>query len=121
MYLLTRPAILLRIEGAAALAIATYLFAQTSGNWALFLILLLVPDVGMLGYVRGTRLGSTAYNAFHTYAAPAALGTIGLATNTALLVTLALVWAAHIGMDRLLGFGLKYAHAPFRETHLERV
>lgn len=121
LFQLTRPAALLRIEGAFALGLATFFFWRSDGNWALYALLLLAPDIGMLGYVRGSRVGSAAYNLFHTYAMPAALGTLGTVTNTTLLVWLALIWGAHIGMDRLIGYGLKYPWAPFKETHLDKV
>ncbi|HET8568420.1 MAG TPA: DUF4260 domain-containing protein [Candidatus Limnocylindria bacterium] len=121
MYALTRPGALLRIEGAFALGIATYLFWRTDGNWTLYALLIVAPDIGILGYLRGSRLGSAMYNFFHTYAVPAALGVAGTLTDTALLVSVALVWAAHIGADRMLGYGLKYAFTRFMDTHLHRV
>ena len=121
MLTLARPAVLLRIEGAFALALATFFFWRADGSWALYALLLLAPDIGMLGYLRGSRVGSAAYNVMHTYALPAALGTAGTLTGSTLLVSLALVWAAHIGMDRLVGYGFKYPWASFKETHLDRV
>ena len=71
----------------------------------------------MLGYLRDPRTGALTYNLAHTYIAPFALAVIGYFLATPLLLALATVWAAHIGLDRLLGYGLKYATA-FRDTHL---
>jgi hypothetical protein len=85
-----------------------------------FVVLLLAPDIGMLGYVRDTRVGAAAYNLFHTYLAPMLAGAAGVVTGTTLLQSLALIWLAHIGGDRALGYGLKYP-TTFKDTHLQRL
>ena len=74
----------------------------------------------MLGYLGGPRFGAAAYNAFHSYPLPAALGIVGLLAGAPLAVGVALVWFAHIGMDRMLGYGLKYPIG-FGDTHLGRL
>ena len=90
------------------------------GSWWLFLLLLLVPDASMLGYLGGPRFGAVAYNAFHSYPLPAVLAAFGLLGGFPLALVVALVWFAHIGMDRTIGYGLKYPTA-FEDTHLGRV
>jgi hypothetical protein len=45
---------------------------------------------------------------FHTYAASGLLAALGLLAGSSLVVSVALVWFAHIGFDRMVGFGLKY-------------
>lgn len=114
------PTLFLRIEGAVLLALATFLYVRKEGGWLLFLVLLLAPDVGILGYVRGTRVGAVVYNVFHTYLPPAALAVIGILSGWRLPVLIALIWFAHIGMDRMLGYGLKRTSG-FQETHLGRI
>ena len=114
------PTLFLRTEGAVLLALATFLYARREGGWLLFLVLLLVPDVGILGYVRGTRVGAVVYNIFHTYLPPAALAVVGILSGSRLPVLIALIWFAHIGMDRMLGYGLKET-SDFRDTHLGRI
>ncbi len=74
----------------------------------------------MAGYLVGPRLGAAAYNLAHATVAPLALGAAGLALGSAAAEAIALVWIAHIGFDRALGFGLKYATG-FGETHLGRI
>ena len=86
----------------------------------LFAVLLLAPDLSAIGYVAGHRLGAISYNLAHTYTAPAILGGIGLSASNDILVGVALIWAAHIGMDRTIGYGLKYPGG-FTDTHLSRV
>ena len=113
------PRIVLRLEGAVVLAAAALAYARIGGGWAMFAVLFLVPDIFMLGYLGGRRIGAAVYNAGHTYIAPAALAAYGLFQAQPLALEIALVWIAHIGFDRLLGFGLKYQTA-FGHTHLSR-
>ncbi len=104
---MTRPALLLRLEGLAALAAGAWGFAQTGAPGWLFVALLLAPDLAAVGYLRGPRAGAAAYNAAHTYAAPAMLALAAPLAGWGLGLPVALVWGAHIGMDRALGYGLR--------------
>ena len=110
--------LLLRLEGGLELGVAILAYAVLGGGWVTFVVLLLVPDLSMLGYIAGNRVGAVVYNAAHTYLAPALLAGLAWALHLPPWVTLvALIWAAHIGADRLLGFGLKYPEG-FKPTHL---
>ncbi len=111
------PILLLRLEGAAALVVATWVYALAGASWGWFAALLLVPDVSMVGYLRGPRIGAAAYNAAHTYAAPALLAVASVGLGWTPGVPVALIWTAHIGLDRLLGYGLKQPDG-FHQTHL---
>jgi Domain of unknown function (DUF4260) len=111
------PLVLLRLEGAAVLVAATFGYATLGGRWALFAALFLVPDLSMLGYLGGRRLGAACYNAAHSYLGPAALAAVSVAASIPMLLGIACIWTAHIGFDRLLGYGLKYATS-FGDTHL---
>ncbi|MBA3474750.1 MAG: DUF4260 domain-containing protein [Rubrobacter sp.] len=104
----TLPPVLLRIEGATLLALSVLLYGLNEGSWLLFVLLFLVPDVSMLGYLVGSQAGAASYNLFHTYAAPGLLAVLGLLAESPLVVSVALVWFAHIAFDRMVGFGLKY-------------
>jgi hypothetical protein len=114
------PRIMLRIEGAALAIAAVFMFHRLGGNWWLFASLILVPDVSLLGYLGGTRLGAIAYNALHVTLGPLACAALGFLLPSFDLVQVALIWAAHVGIDRALGFGLKY-NAGFGFTHLGRI
>jgi hypothetical protein len=114
------PAILLRLEGAATLLLSLLLYAQHGGNWLIYILLLFTPDLSALGYLVNTRVGAYIYNIIHTYILPIALLATSLLTSNTLLLQLTLIWLSHIGLDRLLGFGLKYPTA-FKDTHLNRV
>jgi hypothetical protein len=111
------PNLILRLEAAAVMAASLGAYARLGEGWLLFAILFLVPDLSMLGYLGGRKLGAAAYNAAHSYLLPAALCAAGVVSSQPMLVAIALIWLAHIGFDRLLGYGLKYDTA-FGHTHL---
>ncbi len=111
------PRLLLRAEGALVAVAAIVLFRHAGGRWGFFALFFLVPDVSMLGYLAGPRVGAAVYNGVHSYLAPGAAAAAGLAFPAVL--PLAATWLAHIGFDRMLGYGLKYATA-FGDTHLGR-
>jgi len=116
----TFPAILLRLEGLAAFVTSAVLYDRHDGSWLWFFVFLLAPDLSALGFMAGSRVGTVTYNIAHTYALPVALGISGLLADSDLAVTAALIWTAHIGMDRAIGYGLKYPSG-FKDTHLSRV
>ena len=103
------PLMLLRSEGVALLATAAVLYGRHGRSWWLFQALLPVPDLGLLGQLWSKRVGAVTYDVTHTYVPPAALGLVGILIGSGLAVALALVWFAHIGMDRALGLGLQYS------------
>jgi hypothetical protein len=111
------PNLILRAEGAAVLLASVWAYALGEGGWWMFALLLLGPDLSMLGYLRGPRVGAAAYNLGHTYLVPLGLLALGQGLAAPLLTALGLIWAAHIGLDRMLGYGLKY-HWGFKATHL---
>jgi hypothetical protein len=113
--------LLLRLEGLAVAAATTLLYARTGVSWWLFAALWLWPDLSMLGYLAGACRGARIYNAFHTYVGPAAMGVCACLLHAdGVLLAIALTWANHIGVDRLLGYGLKYGEG-FGFTHLGRI
>ena len=116
---LVLPPALLRIEGAILLLLSILLYNLIGGSWLLFVLLFLAPDLSMLGYLSGPRTGAITYNLFHTYVLPSLFAALGLLVGSLLLVSLALVWFAHIGFDRMVGYGLKYPTG-FFDTHLHR-
>ena len=111
------PRLVLRAEGAALLAAAAFIYWQTGASWWLFAALFFAPDLSFLGYLAGPRLGAIVYNTAHTLVGPLALALAGLLLPAPGLTAAALIWIAHIGFDRLLGYGLKYG-AGFGYTHL---
>jgi Domain of unknown function (DUF4260) len=112
--------ILLRLEGLTLFVGMTLLYAVWDGSWWVYAILFLAPDLSFAAYLGGPRFGAVVYNAAHGYMAPVALMTTGFALASPLTLSIALIWMAHIGIDRALGYGLKY-FAGFGFTHLGRI
>jgi hypothetical protein len=114
------PRLILRCEGLALFALATGGFALTGLSWWIYAGLFLAPDLSFAAYGAGRPVGAHVYNAFHSTVLPAALAGWGIVSEAPLALGIAAVWAAHIGFDRLLGYGLKYATG-FSDTHLGRI
>ena len=108
---------LLRIEGLAVGVVSAVLYARTGASWWLFAALWLAPDLSMLGYLASPCRGARVYNAFHTYTVPITLGLLGWLLHANAFIPFALIWVNHIGVDRLMGYGLKYSTG-FSWTHL---
>jgi hypothetical protein len=113
---------LLRLEGAALLAAALFLYAQSGAPWKIFFILFLAPDLALAFYAFSARAGAFAYNTTHSTLGPFLLAFASQFEFAKLahlpgLLPLALIWLAHVGFDRALGYGLKYASG-FSDTHL---
>jgi hypothetical protein len=113
------PRIIHQLEGALVAAGCLFAYTRMDADLRLFALLFLAPDLGMLGYLANPRLGAATYNALHTYLLPVALGVAGVIAGLG-TVPIALIWAAHIGLDRALGFGLKYPDG-FQSTDLRRL
>lgn len=112
---LADPILLQRLEGVAALGLGIAAYAWLGQSWLVFALLFLAPDLFMLGYLGSRKTGALVYNLGHTYAAPALLALASLALGP-LALEIAAIWTAHIGFDRMLGYGFKLGE--FKSTHL---
>jgi hypothetical protein len=102
------------------MALSAVFYAQSGASWWLFAALWITPDLSLLGYLAGPAWGARIYNAIHSYTTPATLAVSAMLLRSPALVPIALIWFNHIGVDRLLGYGLKYP-AGFTWTHLGRM
>jgi hypothetical protein len=121
--MLARPDRILRVGGAFVLAMSILLyFIVLHGRWGLFALLILAPDLSLLGYTgkNHMRFAAMLYNLAHNYALRALLALAARKWHSPLAAQIAALWIAHIGLDRLLGYGLKYPDA-FKPTHLQTV
>lgn len=100
------------------LLVAATVYGRSGYSWMTFAALFLVPDVSFAGYLAGPRAGAVTYNLAHSYIGPLMVAVAAPATGATLM--LPLIWAAHLGFDRMLGYGLKYPTA-FGDTHLGRI
>jgi hypothetical protein len=118
---LTRPDVLLRLEGLLALVVGCIAYQRLyPHHWGLFALLFLVPDVSLLGYLRSAnKTSATFYNLVHCYALPLMLGLLAWERGSVLGGQLALIWMSHISFDRCLGYGLKFPES-FPYTHIQR-
>ncbi|MGB6429309.1 MAG: DUF4260 domain-containing protein [Candidatus Acidiferrales bacterium] len=116
----TRPGLILRVEAAVVLVLSVALYRHAGGGWLRFALLFLVPDLSLAGYAFSVRFGTALYNTVHTYTGPLVLAGIAIFGARPVMLLYALIWTAHIGMDRLVGFGLKYP-TRFQDTHLQHV
>lgn len=111
---------LVRLENAIIfIAIVTIYFMFGFSVWT-FLILLLVPDLFMLGYLVDRKIGSYIYNIGHSYIIPILITLLYLAIGADILLIIGLIWLAHISMDRTIGYGLKYTDS-FDKTTIQRL
>jgi hypothetical protein len=110
----------LQLEGLAIAAAGCVAFAQTGASWWLFAAVILAPDLAMIGYALGPRIGAFCYNLAHTYLAPAILAAAAWGVGNDAMWPLVWIWVVHIAADRTLGYGLKYA-AGFKSTHLSHI
>jgi hypothetical protein len=114
------PRTWLRIEGLAAFALASAAYLSLGGPPLLLLPLLLAVDVSMAGYLANPRVGAFTYNLAHQWASGLAVLGAGWWLGATPLLLLGAVLVGHVGMDRVLGYGLKYPTA-FQDTHLGRI
>ena len=111
---------LLRLEGLTLFAGMTALYGLWAGPWWLYAVLFFTPDLSFAGYLAGHKIGAWIYNAMHSTIIPMAMLTVGFGFAPPLVLSLALIWLAHIGFDRALGYGLKYSTG-FGDSHLGRL
>jgi hypothetical protein len=110
----------LRLEALAVLIAAALVYWNFRLPWLWFVVLFLAPDLSMSGYLAGHRTGAWIYNLAHTYALALGLFTVGLVAGNRATLGIGLIWCAHIGFDRAMGYGLKSPEG-FRFTHLGKI
>ena len=107
----------LKVEEAAMFVLSIYLFAHTDFAWWWYLGLILVPDIGMLGYLRSPKVGAITYNRFHHKGIAIILLCLGWYLSNDWLALTGIILFGHSSMDRIVGYGLKYPDN-FKHTHL---
>lgn len=108
---------ILKVEAAAFFIATVWAYYLIGASWAIFCVLLLVPDLFMVGYAKNSMLGALLYNIGHTYVTPLVLLGLYVFFNVTVLLPVSIIWLAHISMDRMLGYGLKL-DTGFTHTHL---
>lgn len=114
------PNIMLRLEGTAVLLAAVMVYGYLGFSWWWFAGLLLWPDVAFVFYALDKKVGGLIYNVLHSYPLPLLLAGASLFFAWSVGLQFALIWLAHIGMDRTFGYGLKYP-GEFKATHMSHI
>lgn len=114
------PKLILHLENACFFLFTLILFVHFNFSILYFILFLLVPDISMIGYLKNPRFGALIYNLAHNLILPTLLLFLYLWSHTSLLLSIALIWSAHIFIDRTLGFGLKYPDE-FKQTHIQKL
>jgi hypothetical protein len=117
MFVSGKPKLWLRLEGLVLLIATVIIFAGQHQKWWLYPVLLLLPDIFMVGYFKNSQIGALLYNVGHSYIAPALVIYSGWHRHHAMTIAIGIIWLGHIGWDRLCGYGLKYDDS-FKHTHL---
>ena len=112
--------LIMRFEWAVVAAVAVVFYAWSGASWWLFGLLILAPDLSIFGYLGGPHIGAIAYNALHILIVPVLLLLVGYLSGHAVAIAVALIWIAHIAIDRALGYGLKLSTG-FQDTHLGHI
>jgi hypothetical protein len=117
---MSMPNVMLRLEGTAVLVSAIVAYGYLGYSWWVFALLFFWPDLAFIAYAVDKRFGSIVYNVFHFYTLPLLLAGASLLFSWTFGLQFALIWLAHIGMDRMFGYGLKYP-GEFKMTHMSKI
>ena len=112
--------LVLRLEGVMILLLSLSLYQRLAGSWEIFALCFLLPDISFAGYLLGPKAGAFTYNCAHSYVGPLLCAALGFLMGSHVWLLVVLIWSAHVGFDRALGYGLKYSEG-FGFTHLGRI
>ncbi len=110
----------LKLEEFGMFILSFLAFDAFGGDWIAFILLLFIPDLGMLGYLINNRAGAITYNLLHHKGIATLIIISGLAVGTSSLIFIGIVLFAHSSIDRALGYGLKKVDG-FNHTHLGNI
>ncbi|RDC56435.1 DUF4260 family protein [Pedobacter chinensis] len=108
---------LLKLEEIAMFLFCIFLFSKLNFAWWWFPALLLLPDIGMIGYVVNQKVGAFTYNFTHHRLIATIIAFYAITYGYDGWKLIAIILFAHISFDRMLGYGLKY-NDHFQNTHL---
>ncbi len=108
---------LLKLEELAMLGLCIYALYLLKAEWWFYPLILVAPDISLLGYAAGNKIGAILYNIFHHKGVAIILIMIGFSTNNQWIGIIGIILFGHSSMDRIFGYGLKYFEG-FKFTHL---
>jgi hypothetical protein len=117
---MNNPTMFQRAEAAVVFISAAFAYFYSGFGLLYFILLLFIFDLFMIGYLVNSYVGALLYNVGHSLIIPALLISAYLLNGSSIILGLSLLWIAHIGLDRALGYGLKYGSS-FKRTHLGEI
>lgn len=108
---------ILQLEEAAMFGFCIYALSIFQVDWWVYLILILGPDLSMIGYMAGNSIGAFSYNLFHHKAIAVAVFVTGFILKIECIQVMGIILFGHSSMDRMFGYGLKLKEG-FKHTHL---
>lgn len=108
---------LIKLEELGQLLLSIILFNQMDFAWWVFLACILLPDLSMIGYLFGTKVGAMTYNTFHHKLLGIVAFAFGIWLDQPNIALAGTILFGHAAMDRIFGYGLKYSD-DFKHTHL---
>ena len=111
---------IVHFEGLVVFIAVIYAYSLYEFSWIIFFLFLLAPDLSMLAYGINNHVVANIYNLFHTYIISILIVIIGVYFKIDTVIMIGLILTAHIGMDRMFGYGLKY-ETDFKDTHIQRL
>lgn len=111
---------IIQVEELAMFLLSIFLFSQLSFAWWWFPVLILSPDISMIGYAAGNKFGALTYNFFHHKALAISVYILGCYLQNEIIQSAGIILFGHSSMDRFFGYGLK-TFAGFKSTHLGEI
>ncbi len=111
---------ILKLEELGMFCLSIILFNMLGYSWWLYVLLILTPDISMIGYLINPNVGAISYNIFHHKGIAILLYLIGTFTFNYIFILAGIIIFGHSSIDRFLGYGLKYPDA-FKHTHLDLI
>jgi len=113
---------LIRLETVVPLLLSVYLlnFLPMNFSWWVWILIFLLPDSSMIGYLLSDKIGAFSYNLFHHQLVAVMVAALGLMLSSSYLELAGLVMLGHSSLDRMMGYGLKLEQG-FSFTHLGRI
>ncbi|MFH6992115.1 DUF4260 domain-containing protein [Flavobacterium sp. FlaQc-48] len=111
---------IIKLEELALFILGIFLFNRLTFDWWWFLVLILTPDLSMLGYLFGNKSGALCYNVFHHKGIALLVYALGCYLSLEAIQLAGIILFSHSAMDRVFGYGLKYEKG-FKYTHLGEI
>src|SRR5690606_1974931 len=108
---------ILKLEEFAMFGLGIFAFNQLDFAWWWFLVLILTPDIGMIGYLINSKIGAVIYNIFHHKGLAILIYFLGIYLANDVVQLIGIILFSHAALDRFFGYGLKYISS-FNDTHL---